>query len=74
MIATMSSADVEIHVTMTLTVGSDPIRGTAALPGGEQRGFWGWLELVEVVQEALEHGGDVSGAQLAGPSPAAWRP
>jgi hypothetical protein len=70
----MPSGDVEIEFTMTLTVGSDPVRGTASLPGGERRGFWGWLELVEIVQEAIEHGGDASGAQVAGPSPAAWRP
>jgi hypothetical protein len=67
----MLPTDEAIEVTVTLTVGSEPIRGTAALPGGEQRGFWGWLELVEIVQEALEHGPDTSGAGVAGHRPAA---
>jgi hypothetical protein len=63
--------DDEIAVTVTLAAGSDPIRGTAALPGGEQRGFWGWLEFVEIVQEALDSGSVTPGARVTGPPPAA---
>jgi hypothetical protein len=70
-IAQMPSPDDEITVTVTLAVGSDPIRGTAALPGGEQRGFWGWLEFVEIVQEALERGSGAPGTGVAGPRSAA---
>ena len=66
----MRSTEDEIAVTVTLSVGSEPIRGTAALPGGEQRGFWGWLELVEIVQEALEGGPVAPGASVTGPTPA----
>jgi hypothetical protein len=70
-IAQMPSPQDEIAVTVTLAIGSDPIRGTAALPGGEQRGFWGWLEFVEIVQEALECGSGTPGTGVAGPRSAA---
>ena len=37
-----------------IVVGSDPVRGTAQLPNGEQSEFWGWLELAEIVQSATK--------------------
>jgi hypothetical protein len=42
--------DATVELTMEVVVGSDPIRGTTRVAGGEQREFWGWLELAEIVQ------------------------
>jgi hypothetical protein len=56
------TSDDAVDITVTLEVGSDPVRGTALLPGGEQRGFWGWMELVTIVQDVVEAGQGARGA------------
>jgi hypothetical protein len=43
-----------VELTMTVVVGSDPIRGSTCVAGGERRDFWGWLELAEVVQQTAD--------------------
>lgn len=63
----MTDRDQEAEVTVSVAVGSEPIQGTARLPGGEQRRFWGWMELVAIVQEVLEGGSGAPGAGAAGP-------
>ncbi len=50
-----------VDITVTVERGCDPVQGTARLPGGEERGFWGWMELVTIVQEVLEAGQGVRG-------------
>ena len=45
-----------VDITVTVERGCDPVQGTARLPGGEERGFWGWMELVTIVQEVVEAG------------------
>jgi hypothetical protein len=62
-----------VDITVTVERGCDPVQGTARLPGGEQRGFWGWMELVTIVQEVVEAGQDVRGGSrvLAGSDTAA---
>jgi hypothetical protein len=50
-----------VDITVTVERGCDPVQGTARLPGGEERGFWGWMELVTIVQEVVEAGQDVRG-------------
>jgi hypothetical protein len=54
-----------VDITVTVQVGCDPVRGTARLPGGERRGFWGWMELVTIVQEVIEVGQDAPGADAS---------
>jgi hypothetical protein len=50
-----------VDITVTVERGRDPVQGTARLPGGEERGFWGWMELVTIVQEVVEAGQDARG-------------
>jgi hypothetical protein len=50
-----------VDITVTVERGCDPVQGTARLPGGEERGFWGWMELVTIVQEVVEAGQDGRG-------------
>jgi hypothetical protein len=50
-----------VDITVTVQRGCDPVQGTARLPGGEERGFWGWMELVTIVQEVVEAGQGVRG-------------
>jgi hypothetical protein len=50
----MEDAGETVDVTVTLVVGADPIRGPAAMRGGNGRDFWGWLELSEIFQRATE--------------------
>jgi hypothetical protein len=57
-----------VELTMTLVVGSDPIRGSTRVAGGEQREFWGWLELAEIVQHMADGGVSATNGQLA-PTP-----
>jgi hypothetical protein len=57
--------DDAVDITVSLELGSDPVRGTARLPGGEQRGFWGWMELVTIVQEVNEAGQGARGARAS---------
>jgi hypothetical protein len=45
-----------VELTMEVVVGSDPIRGTTRVAGGERREFWGWLELAEIVQHVADGG------------------
>ncbi|HLI59841.1 MAG TPA: hypothetical protein VKV21_09280 [Solirubrobacteraceae bacterium] len=61
----MIASDDVVDITVTLQVGSDPVRGTARLPGGERRGFWGWMELVTIVQEVIELGQGAPGASAS---------
>jgi hypothetical protein len=55
------TGDDSVNITVTVERGQDPVRGMARLPGGEQRGFWGWMELITIVQEVLETGQGVPG-------------
>jgi hypothetical protein len=43
-----------VELTIAVVVGSDPIRGTTRLAGGERREFWGWLDLAEIVQQMAD--------------------
>jgi hypothetical protein len=43
-----------VELTISVEVGSDPIRGTARVAGGEHREFWGWLDLAEIVQQITD--------------------
>ena len=35
------------RITLELTAGADPIRGSIEHPDGRRQPFWGWLELME---------------------------
>ena len=63
----MSDRDHEAEVTVSVAIGSEPVQGTARLPGGEQRRFWGWMELVAIVQEVLEDGSGAPGTGAPDP-------
>jgi hypothetical protein len=39
------------HVTLGLALGADTIRGTLADDHGNERAFWGWLELSRALDE-----------------------
>ncbi|MGZ4224575.1 MAG: hypothetical protein ACXVS6_06360 [Solirubrobacteraceae bacterium] len=43
-----------VELTISVVVGSDPIRGSARIAGGERREFWGWLDLAEIVQQTTD--------------------
>jgi hypothetical protein len=43
-----------MELTISVVVGSDPIRGSARIAGGECRDFWGWLDLAEIVQQLAD--------------------
>lgn len=43
-----------VELTISVVVGSDPIRGKTRIAGGEQREFWGWLDLAEIVQQMAD--------------------
>jgi hypothetical protein len=43
-----------VELTISVVVGSDPIRGSARIAGGECREFWGWLDLAEIVQQLAD--------------------
>ncbi len=43
---------VNAHLHLAIERGSDPIRGSVELPGEEPRSFSGWIELVEVIEQA----------------------
>ena len=43
-----------VELTISVMVGSDPIRGSARTAGGECREFWGWLDLAEIVQQITD--------------------
>jgi hypothetical protein len=46
------AATVELKI--SVVVGSDPIRGSTRIAGGERREFWGWLDLAEIVQQITD--------------------
>ncbi len=50
----MHGAPETVELAVMLVVGADPVRGTARLPSGEHRDFWGWLELAEIVQRIAD--------------------
>jgi hypothetical protein len=43
-----------VELTISVVVGSDPIRGSARTAGGEHCEFWGWLDLAEIVQQLVD--------------------
>jgi hypothetical protein len=43
-----------VELTISVVVGSDPIRGSTRIAGGERREFWGWLDLAEIVQQLAD--------------------
>ncbi|HET7049585.1 MAG TPA: hypothetical protein VFI54_15075 [Solirubrobacteraceae bacterium] len=43
-----------VELTISVVVGSDPIRGSTRIAGGERREFWGWLDLAEIVQQTAD--------------------
>src|SRR5436305_4871044 len=40
------------RITLELMAGADPIRGSIEHADGRSQPFWGWLELIEVLQRA----------------------
>ncbi len=43
-----------VELVVRISVGEDPIRGTAVEPGHEPNEFWGWLELAEIVDRVAK--------------------
>jgi hypothetical protein len=69
------TSDDLVDITVSVERGCDPVQGTARLPGGEERGFWGWMELVTIVQEVVEAGQDVRrGSRILAASDTASEP
>lgn len=53
----MHEAPGTVALTITLVIGSDPVRGSVRLQDDEENHeFWGWLELAEVIQRVAEDG------------------
>jgi hypothetical protein len=50
----MEAAPEPIELTLTVSPGLDPIRGSARLADGACQSFWGWLELTEIIQRAVD--------------------
>jgi hypothetical protein len=44
--------DGEVHLKLTIEVGSEPISGSVSLGSGQPQPFRGWIELVERVEAA----------------------
>ena len=63
----MHEKDATVELTMEVVVGSDPIRGTTRVAGGDAREFWGWLELAEIVQHTADGGRGVAKGQATPP-------
>jgi hypothetical protein len=60
----MVRAQGTVELNVRLVAGSNPLRGSMQLTGGETREFWGWLELAELIQQASDGGSDEGRAEL----------
>ena len=52
----MKLADMADHVHLTLELGADgdePVGSLGHLGSGRSRRFWGWLELIEAVEDCI---------------------
>ena len=63
-LAQMSGDAPHLHVELDLEPAGDPIRGSLRDPAGNRRQFWGWLELIQALENAVAAGGggDASGS------------
>jgi hypothetical protein len=42
-----------LRITLELQAGGEPPRGSVQRPGGEPRPFWGWLQLIQAIEDAM---------------------
>lgn len=42
-----------LRVTLELLVGAEPPRGSVHRPGARSRPFWGWLQLIQAIEDAI---------------------
>jgi hypothetical protein len=40
-------------ITVDLEDGADPLRGTLETPDTQPRQFWGWLQLIQAIEDAI---------------------
>jgi hypothetical protein len=43
----------QLHITLDLEQGADPLRGTLQTRAGEAHEFWGWLQLIQRIEDAI---------------------
>ncbi len=43
----------QLHITLDLESGADPLRGTLETSDVPSRAFWGWLQLIQAIEDAI---------------------
>ncbi len=43
----------QLHITLDLEDGADPLRGTLETDDHPVRTFWGWLQLIQTIEDAI---------------------
>jgi hypothetical protein len=46
----------QLHITLDLEQGADPLRGTLQTHAGDSIEFWGWLQLIQRIEDAITSG------------------
>ena len=46
-----------LRITLELQAGAEPLRGSLHKPGGQPRPFWGWLQLIQAIEDAITQSG-----------------
>lgn len=52
-----------LRITVDLEDGTDPLRGTLETPDSQPRPFWGWLQLIQAIEDAITPGSQRADAQ-----------
>jgi hypothetical protein len=52
-----------LSITVDFEAGADPLRGSFHTPDSPPRPFWGWLELIQAIQDAAAPGIQPADAQ-----------
>lgn len=62
----------KLHITLDLEAGVDPLRGTLESPSTRPRAFWGWMGLIQAIEDAIaSRGGKQAAGELqTNPNPA----
>jgi hypothetical protein len=43
----------QLSISLELEAGAEPIRGSVRGPGSEARPFWGWLQLIQAIEDVI---------------------
>ena len=53
-------------ITVDLEAGTDPLRGSLQTPDSRPRPFWGWLQLIQAIEDAITPGTQPADTQSTG--------